>query len=308
MCWDWNERFVEERSDKVSIVLRLATRLNNVTNHFFRRLTTIYNYPTIDDVTKRQLMDMFANSLDFTSNSRQPTPQQGDHILTISNEDNAMNDVTDINSETKASSRATTPAAPEGEDQELDEYLYGTDTMIEENQVVLDTTVGDQIMTDANSLSAIHDSPHIESDRDNMDTPDAHTPSIQTPDPSRKSEEMDTASTHDLSIDKTSDSEEEDESDDDTNGHEQNQQSFWMFADLLPRFQDASKTIKTARLNNDIDEVQAHSYICKKNLREILNIYLKMVSRNQIVIKHRLYRMCLILILSIFERLFLQKT
>jgi hypothetical protein len=293
MCWDWNEGFVEERSDKVSIVLRLATSLNNVTNHFFRRLTTIYNYPTIDDVTKRQLMDMFASSLDFTSNSRQPTPQQGDHILPISNEDNVMTEITDINSETKASSRATTPAAPEGEDQELDEYLYGTDTMIVENQVVLDTTVGDQIMTDANSLSAINDSPHIESDRDNMETPDAHTPGIQTPDPSRKSEEMDTASTHDLSIDKISDAEEEDESDDDTDGHEQNQQSFWMFADLLPRFQDASKTIKTARLNNDIDEVQAHSYICKKNLREILNIYLKMVSRNRIVTKLKLYIICL---------------
>jgi hypothetical protein len=26
--------------------------------------------------------------------------------------------------------------------------------------------------------------------------------------------------------------------------------------------------------------MQAHSYICKKNLREILNIYLKMVSRS----------------------------
>lgn len=285
MRWNWDAEFVEKRSDKVSILLRLVTRLNDVTNRFFRRLTTIYNYPTIDDVTKRQLMDMFASSLDFTSNSRQPTPQQRDHILPSANEDNAMTDMIDINSETKASSRATTPAAPEGEDQELDEYLYGTDTMIDDNQVVLETTVGDQVMTDANSLSAINDSPHIESDRDNMETPDAHTPGVQTPDPSRKSEEMDTASTHDLSIEKFLDSEEDEESDDDTDSHEQNQQSFWMFADLLPRFQEASKTIKTARLNNDIDEVQAHSYICKKNLREILNIYLKMVSRNHIVIK-----------------------
>ncbi|KAI9287172.1 protein-domain-containing protein [Umbelopsis sp. AD052] len=241
-----------------------------------KRLTTIYNYPTIDDVTKRQLMDMFASSLDFTSNSRQPTPQQGEPSLHILNEDNAMTDVAYVSSETKANSRATTPAAPEGEDQELDEYLYGTDTMIEENHVVLDTTAGDQIMTDVNTLSGINDSPHIEFDRDTMETPDVHTPSIHTPDPSRKSEEMDAASTHDLSADKISDFEEDKDSDDDVDGREQNQQSFWMFADLLPRFQDASRTIKTACVNNDIDEIQAHSYICKKNLREILNIYLKM--------------------------------
>jgi hypothetical protein len=224
-------------------------------------------------------MDMFASSLDFTSNSRQPTPQQGESILQISNEDNAMTDVAYMNNETRGGSRATTPAAPEGEDQELDEYLYGTDAIIEENHVVLDTAVGDQIMTDENASSRFNDSPHIESDRDTVETPDVHTPGIHTPEPSRKSEEMDTASTHDSSIDKILGSEEEEDSDDDVDGHEQNQQSFWMFADLLPRFQDASKTIKAARLNNDIDEVQAHSYICKKYLREILNIYLKMVCK-----------------------------
>jgi hypothetical protein len=226
-------------------------------------------------------MDMFASSLDFTASSRQPTPQRGVVALPISNEDNMMNDLVDAQSETKASSRATTPATPaahEGEDQELDEYLYGTDNTTEENHVVLDTAVEDQIMTEANDMRVSIDSPQIESDRDVMGTPDVHPHGIQTPDPSRKSEEMDTASTHDFSTDKISDSEEED-SDEDADGNEQHQQSFWMFADLLPRFQDASKTIKTARLNNDIDEIQAHSYICKKNLREILNIYLKMVSR-----------------------------
>lgn len=227
----------------------------------------------MDDTTKRYMMDMFAGSLDFTGGARQPTPtpQRIDNVTpNMSSDENAM-PKSDSVSTPKYINRASTPAASEGEEHDLDEYLYGTDNTTAEYRSARETSVEDEVMTDATGVAGDIDSPQVESSHET-----AGTPGMQTPDPTRKSDDMDTASTHDFSTDKLSDSEESSASEDESS-QIQHQQSFWMFADLLTRFQDASKTIKTARTNDDVDEMQAHSYICKKNLREILNIYLKMV-------------------------------
>lgn len=234
----------------------------------------------MDDTTKRYMMDMFVGSLDFTGNARLPTPQRTDiGTPSLSGDDHASTKATDTITDPKIGDRGTTPAASEGEDHDLDEYLYGTDHIAADNRSMRDTPMEDEIMTDAKDMGGSIDSPQVESGHETVGTPGTQIAGIQTPEPSRKSEELDSTSAHGFSIEKLSDSEESSASEDE-NSQIQHQQSFWMFADLLTRFQDASKTIKSARLNDDADEMQAHSYICKKNLREILNIYLKMVRRS----------------------------
>lgn len=238
-----------------------------------RRLITIYQYPTMEDVTKQYLMDMFAASLDFTGTARSNTPQRNDADTVASTAD--ATSITEKNegfTNSTMDNANTILAISEGEDQELDEYLYGTDGATMDNATLQSNSAEDEIMVDVKDSIASNSSPQIESTQEYASTPRMEVSDMATV----RSEEMDLTSGRESSYDKYTESEDSSSSSDEEDQIQQ-QQSFWMFADLLIRFQDASKTIKEARLKDDIDEMQAHSYICKKNLREILNTYLKMV-------------------------------
>jgi hypothetical protein len=240
-----------------------------------RRLITIYQYPTMEDVTRQYLMDMFASSLDFTGNARSNTPQRNDADTVA-----LAVDATSVTEKNEAFADSTTddanaiPAVSEGEDQELDEYLYGTDSATTAIASMPVDSTEDEGMNDVKEMIVSNDSPQLESALEFTSTPGMETPDMVT----RRSEEMDLTSGRESSYDRYTESEDSSSSNDEEDQIQQ-QQSFWMFADLLTRFQDAAKTIKDARLKDDIDEMQAHSYICKKNLREILNTYLKMVRK-----------------------------
>lgn len=244
---------------------------------YLRRLITIYQYPTMEDVTRQYLMDMFAASLDFTGNARSNTPQRNDadtvalavDATSITEKNEAF---TDSTTDSTMDNTNTIPVISEGEDQELDEYLYGIDRATTDNTALQFNSAEDEIMTEVKDSIASNNSPQMESTQEFASTPGVEIPDMGT----IRSEEMDLTSGRESSYDKYTESEDSSSSSDEEDQIQQ-QQSFWMFADLLTRFQDASKTIKDARSKDDIDEMQAHSYICKKNLREILNTYLKMV-------------------------------
>jgi len=123
-------------------------------------------------------MDMFASSLDFSGNAR----QLSDVVPpSMSNGENGMSQDSGYQLQRQRLVLEWYTCSTEGEDHDLDEYLYGADNTTAENRSVRDTSVEERWMTDAAGTGGSIDSPLVESGHEG-------TPSIQTPEPSRKSE------------------------------------------------------------------------------------------------------------------------
>ncbi|KAG1107835.1 hypothetical protein G6F42_016219 [Rhizopus arrhizus] len=244
-----------------------------------RSLLPIYRCPATDQVTRDYMQALFSEFLvedahqqaqgppslpssvtmhtsaplppSSTATIERPTTPKAEPIVDVPSE---QDDDGEIEQGKKGATDAASKAIKEDDDE--DAFLYGESDTNSKTQVVQE----DEDMENASDTETTEATPAPTVDVVAMETGDS------------KVEEMAIVDADEEQMATDDDYEDDDES---AEGLQSNQ-SYWIFGDSLKRFKEASKAVRAAQKDADMDEYNIQILIVKRSLKEILAVFLRM--------------------------------